>query len=655
MLGRVTVLLSLAGAHAFRSSASRLIKPRFASVPSSRVVAPATASLIAPGGEPLPELPTPTLLKAIGDCGSTATAADVAAASGLSVAETRRQLLNLARLVGAELQVAEDGELLFIFDEPGQLKRSLRAESVRQRAKDAWTRVNPPLFWLLRASFGIGLLASLTLVTVAITALTSSKDDRGSSSSANSAMTVGRLWGPSPFDFLYYSTRPYGYYGYGYQSGNAPREKGFLQSCFSLLFGDGDPNSDLARRTSIAAAAVIRANGGAVSAEQLAPILAPNIDPQTADDDASRPGAPISEPWMLPVLLQFNGEPTVTEEGDLIYVFPELMASAGSGGSGAAGMLSPGSAQAALGATAGALALSDGLLTPEEMAQCLVFTERPEAWRPRLGERVVVGALTARRRPEDAAIAQRYVGMEGTLVRDDRDGMPFGVCFDSAALRLAADRGEGMPQPTMYFVTEELLPRGSDASGMSLVELPQRFSTAPTSQLVLAGTLGAANLAGVLYLGAMLSSVAGYPAAALGSSGPLIASLRRIYGPLLAYASAFIAVPSVRALLNRRRNRRIEQRNALRASWGEAVADATSSSPTGGGGLRARLKRKLEAARKLRPRLRRLSAGDASAGMGFSTSRGIEERDVKGGNLAGDGFDDFDARLNAAKPERPPE
>ena len=51
-----------------------------------------------------------------------------------------------------------------------------------------------------------------------------------------------------------------------------------------------------------------------------------------------------------------------------------------------------------------------------------------------------------------------------------------------------------------------------------------------------------------------------------------------------------------------RRNRRIEQRNALRASWGEAVADATSSSPTGGGGgLRARLKRKLEAARKLRP------------------------------------------------------
>ena len=155
--------------------------------------------------------------------------------------ETRRQLLNLARLVGAELQVSEGGELLFLFDEPGALKRSLRSSSVRQRAKDAWVKVNPPLFWLLRASFGLGLLASLTLVTVAITALASSKDDRGSSSSASPALSVGRLWGPSPFDFLYYSTRPYGYYNYDYRNGNRPQEKGFLQSCFSLLFGDGTP------------------------------------------------------------------------------------------------------------------------------------------------------------------------------------------------------------------------------------------------------------------------------------------------------------------------------------------------------------------------------------------------------------------------------
>ena len=39
-----------------------------------------------------------------------------------------------------------------------------------------------------------------------------------------------------------------------------------------------------------------------------------------------------------------------------------------------------------------------------------------------------------------------------------------------------------------------------------LSELPTPFSTAPTAQLVAAGGLGAANLAGVLYLGALLPS-----------------------------------------------------------------------------------------------------------------------------------------------------
>ena len=79
---------------------------------------------------------------------------------------------------------------------------------------------------------------------------------------------------------------------------------------------------------SAAAAAIIRANGGAVTAEQLAPLLAPPLDPAQAEEEASRPGAPVREDWMLPLLLQFNGEPVVTDEGDLVYVFDELMATA---------------------------------------------------------------------------------------------------------------------------------------------------------------------------------------------------------------------------------------------------------------------------------------------------------------------------------------
>ena len=230
----------------------------------------------------------------------------------------------LARLVGAELQVSDDGELLFVFEKPGALSRSLRTSSLRQRVKDTWTAASPPIYWLARASFGLGLLASLALVTTAITVLASSKDSNSDSGSTGRA--IGTLWGPSPFDFLYYSTRPYGYYGY-----QPPGEKGFLQSCFSLLFGDGNPNLDLNQRVSVAAAAIIRANDGAVTAEQLAPLLAPDFDPEQYEEESDRAGAPVREDWMLPILLQFNGEPVVTDEGDLVYVFEDLMSTAEDG------------------------------------------------------------------------------------------------------------------------------------------------------------------------------------------------------------------------------------------------------------------------------------------------------------------------------------
>ena len=267
----------------------------------------------------------------------------------------------------------------------------------------------------------------------------------------------------------------------------------------------------------------------------------------------------------------------------------------------------------------------------------------------------------------------RHPSLPGVVVSDDRDGLPLGVCFDPTVVQAAMGAmasGVDGPQapiadaararPNAYFALDELLPRGTDATGVSLVELPQRFSTAPTSQLALAGTLGAANLAAVLYLGGMLSSVAGIPVAAMGSSGPLILMLRRLYGPLLVYASGFVAVPAVRAVVNKRRNRAINERNAVRGKWGRAVAGATASaaarqpSAQSGGGLRARLKRKLEAARKLRPRLRRMRTDDDST---FSTASGITEdvlSTLGGGSISGDGFDDFDKRLADAAPSPPP-
>jgi hypothetical protein len=50
---------------------------------------------------------------------------------------------------------------------------------------------------------------------------------------------------------------------------------GFLESTFSYIFGDGNPNADIEQQRLKLLAAVIRSAGGAVTAEQLAPYLDP--------------------------------------------------------------------------------------------------------------------------------------------------------------------------------------------------------------------------------------------------------------------------------------------------------------------------------------------------------------------------------------------
>jgi hypothetical protein len=89
-------------------------------------------------------------------------------------------------------------------------------------------------------------------------------------------------------------------------------EMNFLESVFSFLFGDGNPNAEIDERRWQAIGSVIQANGGAVIAEQIAPYM----DDLGADPD--------DEDYMLPVLLRFNGKPEVSPEGNLVYHFPEL-------------------------------------------------------------------------------------------------------------------------------------------------------------------------------------------------------------------------------------------------------------------------------------------------------------------------------------------
>ena len=105
---------------------------------------------------------------------------------------------------------------------------------------------------------------------------------------------------------------------------------------------------------------------------------------------------------MLPLLLQFNGEPVVTDDGDLIYIFPELMDS---------GVTPP--IGTAAGDSGGALAIGGG----SDVRRALAFSDPPSGWRPRLGESVQVGRIRqTRSRRDDGAVAAMYTGMHGVVV-----------------------------------------------------------------------------------------------------------------------------------------------------------------------------------------------------------------------------------------------
>ena len=94
---------------------------------------------------------------------------------------------------------------------------------------------------------------------------------------------------------------------------------------FSFVFGDGDPNADFEGRRWAAVGELIQRSGGAVTAEQLAPLLEP---PRPLGRGASSLAGSAfeDESFVLPALTRFNGVPELTPAGGIVYRFPDLRA-----------------------------------------------------------------------------------------------------------------------------------------------------------------------------------------------------------------------------------------------------------------------------------------------------------------------------------------
>ena len=256
------------------------------------------------------------LLKLLGVQGGAWTTADVAIGTGMPMDVIEPRLLSLAVASGAQLRVADDGNVTYVF--PAQLRRLLLARSWRLRLAACLRKVWSLLFWVIRCSFGVVLVVLVVLISLLVLllglALFWAEDD-----AANALLSIvggafeliirivvavltDQFWNGSPGRFPAADEQ------------SPPQRVAFLESVYSVLFGDGDPNKALEARRWQRIGGFLRYRGGVVIAEDLAPLL----------DLETPPSAGKADQGMLPVLLHFDGRPQVTEQGDLLYSFPSL-------------------------------------------------------------------------------------------------------------------------------------------------------------------------------------------------------------------------------------------------------------------------------------------------------------------------------------------
>lgn len=266
--------------------------------------------------------PNPQIMQAVERLDYRVTVGDVASQAGLNVNLAQQGLLALASDAGGHLQVAESGEVVYLF--PQNFRTVLRRKSLQLELQEWWGKIWKVLFYLIRISFGIVLVASIALILVSIviiiTAANSSRDGDDRQGSGSGGIFMPNVWlGPDFFWFFSpnYYDRPHLQTSSRARSNDKPKMN-FLEATFSFLFGDGNPNADLEERRWQAIGTVIRNQRGAVVAEQLAPYL----------DNLGQGYSREYEEYMLPVLSRFNGQPEVSPDGDIVYHFPELQASA---------------------------------------------------------------------------------------------------------------------------------------------------------------------------------------------------------------------------------------------------------------------------------------------------------------------------------------
>lgn len=277
---------------------------------------------IRPGGavesDKLPSDVRKRAMDAVDASGGRVTIGDVASRAGLKLNEAQRALQALAADTDGFLEVSDEGDVLYVF--PKDYRSKLAAKSLRLKIEPWLDKAKAAGEYLVRVSFGTALIASIVLVYTTIIAIISSRSDEDNRGRRSRSYDSGFTLFFTPTDLFWYWD-PYYYKRRRVQADD--NKMNFIESVFSFVFGDGDPNQGIEEERWKLIGQYIASNGGVVAAEELAPYL----DLGKAQDVSD-------ESYILPVLLRFDGQPEIDEEGNILYRFPSLQRTASSQRSG---------------------------------------------------------------------------------------------------------------------------------------------------------------------------------------------------------------------------------------------------------------------------------------------------------------------------------
>lgn len=184
--------------------------------------------------------------------GRSITAADVALATGSSPAVVQRDLLRFAHVVRARMRVMSGGELEY--EIPVGYRNTLLQRSMSFRAITIWRSLWPYALGALKCAFGAMLFVSLAVSAAVISSSATSSSNRSEDKQKDpdrrrirrnrSEYGTARV-AINLADLVQLATRSTGCGNTAGGEGGSSSTQSvpFLESFFSFVFGDGDPNA----------------------------------------------------------------------------------------------------------------------------------------------------------------------------------------------------------------------------------------------------------------------------------------------------------------------------------------------------------------------------------------------------------------------------